>query len=102
MYSEYGTAGEPGAVGGIGGYWRVEGGLKGARSPFSWLGVACASRYKGIMNGLCPTFSCGAGYKMYESIRVVWVCKKMTKVKFTERAEQPEHQHCRAGKRGPR
>ena len=42
MYSEHGTAGEPGAVVGVSGCWRVEGGLKGARSSFSWLGVACA------------------------------------------------------------
>ena len=29
------------------------GGLQGARSPFSWLGVACASRHEGSMNVGC-------------------------------------------------
>ena len=53
VYSEHGTAGELGAVAGVSGCWRVERGLQGARSPFSWLGVACASRHEGSMNGLC-------------------------------------------------
>ena len=53
VYSEYCTAGEPGAVAGVSGCWRVEGGLQGARLPFWWLGVACASRHEGSMYGLC-------------------------------------------------
>ena len=51
----------------------------------------------------------GLWYNMYESIGVVSVCKKkqvvlilVTKLNFTERAPQSEHQHCRAGERGPR
>ena len=35
VYPEHGTAGERGAIAGVGGRWRVEGGLEGARSPFS-------------------------------------------------------------------
>ena len=38
-------------VAGVTGWWRVEGGLQGARSPFWWLGVACASRHDRCMNG---------------------------------------------------
>ena len=61
VYSEYGTAGEPGAVAGVSGCWRVEGGLQGARSPLSYLGVACASRHEGCMNGLCLASICDFG-----------------------------------------
>ena len=32
---------------GVGGRWRVEGGLDGTRSPFSWLGVACPIETRG-------------------------------------------------------
>ena len=53
VYSEHCTAGEPGTVAGVSGWWRVKGGLQGARSPLWWLGVACASRHEGSMNGLC-------------------------------------------------
>ena len=59
VYPEHGTAGEPGAVAGVGGRWRVEGGLKGARSPISWLGVAYPSRHEGRMNGICLASWCG-------------------------------------------
>ena len=52
LYSEHDTAGEPDTFAGVSGCWRVEGALQGARSPFSWLGVACASRNEGCMNGL--------------------------------------------------
>ena len=53
------------------------GGLQGTRSPFSLLGVACASRHKGSMNGLCLASWCGSGFTMYEriSLRVVVICK---------------------------
>ena len=61
VYSEHGTAGEPGAVAGVSGCWRVEGGVQGARSPFSWLGVARASRPEGIMEGLCLGSICDFG-----------------------------------------
>ena len=44
VYSEHDTAGEPGAVAGVSGCWRVEGGLQGAQSQFSWLGVARVPR----------------------------------------------------------
>ena len=71
MHPERGTAGEPGAIAGVSGHWRVEVGLEGARSPFSWLGVACASRHERSMNGLCLASWCGVGYNMYKSIRVV-------------------------------
>ena len=75
MYPEHGTAGEPGAVAGVSGCWRAEGGLDGGRPPFSWLGVACALGYEESMHGLCLASWCGAGYNMYESIRVVLVCE---------------------------
>ena len=56
------------------------GGLEGARSPFSsWLGVACASRDEGSMNGLCLASCCGVEYNMYESIGVVSDCKNIFK-----------------------
>ena len=45
--------GEPGAVAGVSGRWLVEGELQGARSLFSWLCVAFASRHEGSMNGFC-------------------------------------------------
>ena len=61
VYSEHGTAGEPGAVAGVSGCWRVEGGLQGARLAFSWLRVACASRHEGCMNGLCLASICDFG-----------------------------------------
>ena len=75
VYSEHGTAGERGAVAGVSGCWRAEGGLNGARSPFSWLGVTCLSRHKGSMNRLCLASSFGVGYSMYEFVRVVLICK---------------------------
>ena len=52
VYSEHGTARVRGTVAGqrmVAG----TGGLQGARSPFSWLSVACASRHEGCMKGLC-------------------------------------------------
>ena len=67
--------GEPGAVAGTSGCWRVEGGLQGALSPLSWLGVACASRHEGSMSRLCLASWCASGYTMYEYIRVVSICK---------------------------
>ena len=79
MYSDHGTAGERGTVAGVSGWWRVEGGLQGARSPFSWLGVVCASRHEGSMNGPCLASGCGSGYTMYGYIRVVLICKKKKK-----------------------
>ena len=59
VYSEHGAAGEPGAVAGVSRCRRVEEGLHGARLPFSCLGVACASRHEGNMNGLCLASICG-------------------------------------------
>ena len=38
--------------------WRVGGGSQGARSPFSRLGVTCASRHERSMNGLCLASIC--------------------------------------------
>ena len=67
--------GERGTVVGVSGWWRVEGGLQGARSPFWGLGVARASRHEGSMNGLCLASWCGSGCTMYEYIRVVMICK---------------------------
>ena len=67
--------GEPGAVAGVSGCRRVEGGLQGARSPFSCLGVGCASRHEGSMDGFCLASWCGSGYAMYDYIRVVSICK---------------------------
>ena len=69
MYSEHGTAGEPGAVAGVGGRWRVERGLQGVRSPFSWLGVACGSRHEESMNVVWPPLVILVF--MYEFIRFV-------------------------------
>ena len=53
VYPEHGTTGERSAIADVGGRWRVEGGLEGARPPFSWSGVACPSRHEGGMDGLC-------------------------------------------------
>ena len=61
VYSEHGTAGEPGTVAGVGGCRRIERGLQGMRSLFSWVGVACASRHDGSLNGLCLASICGIG-----------------------------------------
>ena len=47
VYFEHGTAGEPGAVAGVSGCLKVDGGLQGARPSSSWLGVACASGHEG-------------------------------------------------------
>ena len=58
VYSEHGTVGERGTTTGVSGCWRVEGGLQGARSPFSWLGVPCASRHEGSTNGFCLASIC--------------------------------------------
>ena len=68
---QHGSAGEPGAIAGMGGRWPVEGGSEGARSPFSWLGVACPPRHEGSMKALCLRCCCS----MSENIRVVWSCK---------------------------
>ena len=94
VYLEHCTAGEPGAVAGISGCWRVEGRLQGAWSPFSCLGFACASRHEGSMNGFCLASWCGSGCTMYEYVRVVSICKITfkrclfcaTKLRITERA----------------
>ena len=48
----------PRASAGVSGCWRVEGGLKGVRSPLSCLGVACTSRHEGSVNGLCLASVC--------------------------------------------
>ena len=53
VYPEDGPAGEPGAIAGVSGRWRVEGGLDEARSPFWWLGVACPSRHEGSIKRFC-------------------------------------------------
>ena len=74
VYSMHGTAGEPGAVAGVSGCWRVEGGLDEARSPFSCLGVACPTRHEGSMNGLCLASWCGVGYFHVQSKRGVYFC----------------------------
>ena len=66
MDSEPGTEGEPGAVVGVSGCWRVEGGVQGARSPHPCLGVACASRHEGCMNGLNRATICDFRRRMYE------------------------------------
>ena len=87
-----------------------KGGLQGARSPLSCLGVVCASRHEGSMNGLCLTSICIIRFSMYEYIRVVRDCKVRFKwclffatgLKLTEGATQSEQQHCRAGERRPR
>ena len=94
MYSENGTAGERGTVEGVSGWWRVEVGLQGARSPFSWLGVASASRPEGSMNGLCVASWCGSGYTMYECIRVVLICAKQhsSGAYFCDETENPREQ----------
>ena len=75
MYSDHGTVGEPSAVAGVSGCWRVEGGLQGAQSPLSCLGVAYASRHKGCMNGLCLASICGFLLSTYEYLRVVGDCR---------------------------
>ena len=69
------NAGEPGAVTSISGCWRVDGEVQRARSPFSCLGLACASRHEGSMNGFCLGSRCGSGYTIYEYIRVASICK---------------------------
>ena len=109
MYWEHGTAGEPGAIAGVSGCWRVEGGVKGVRSPFWCLGVACASKHEGCMNGLCLAPICVIRLSMYEYIRFIRHRKVnsrvlifATELKFAERATQSEHQYCQAGERGPR
>ena len=51
VYIGHGTAGKLSPVAGVSGCWRVERGLQGARTPFSWLGVACATRHEGSING---------------------------------------------------
>ena len=79
VYPEHGTVGEPGAIAGVRGRWRVTGGPEGARSPFSWLGVACRSRHEGSMNGLCLASWCRVRYNMCESIRVVLVSQRKLK-----------------------
>ena len=66
VYSEHGTAGEPGAVAGVSQFWPVEGGLRGAQSPLSCLGVACASRHEGWRNGLCLATICNFLSNVYE------------------------------------
>ena len=53
---KHGTGGERGAIAGVSGPWRAEVGSEGARLPFSSLGVACAWRHEGNMNGLCLAF----------------------------------------------
>ena len=69
VYSEHGNAGEHGAIAGVGGRWRVEGGLEGARSLFSSLGVASPSRHEGSMNGLCPASQYRVDHYRYEPVR---------------------------------
>ena len=64
VYSEHGTASERGTVAVVSGWWRVEGRLQGAPSPFSWLSVACAPTNEGSMNALCLTSWCGSGFTM--------------------------------------
>ena len=110
VYSEHGTAGEPGAVAEDSGCWGVGRGLQGARSTFSWLGVGCASRHEGSKNGLCLPSIGEFVDIIVRSRRLVRDCQAAfqevlifaTKPKFTERATQSEHQLCRAGERGPR
>ena len=80
VYPEHDTAGKPGAVAGVSGGWRVEEELDGARSPFSWLGVACPLRHKRSMNRLRLTICSEVGHNMYQSIRVVLVCKIKSKM----------------------
>ena len=62
VYSEHGTAGDPGAVAGVNRCWRMEGGLQGARSPFPSLGIACAPRHERSTNGLCLASSFGPAF----------------------------------------
>ena len=66
VYPEPGTVDEPGAVAGANGHWRVEGGLEGARWPFSGLSVVGASKHEGSMSGLCLASWYGVGRNTYE------------------------------------
>ena len=52
VYPEHGNAGEHGAIAGVSGRLRVEGGLEGARSSFKWLGVASIDTRENL-SGLC-------------------------------------------------
>ena len=74
MCPEHGTEGEPGAAADSSECWRVERGLKGALSPFPWLGVACLSRHKRSMVSWCHV-----RYNMYKSVRVVLFFKRTFK-----------------------
>ena len=92
VYPMHDNADTQGAVAGVGGLWRVEGGLAGAWSPFSWLGIACASRRGGSINGLCLSSWYGVEHNIHESTRVALVCKIICKrysfehkLKFRER-----------------
>ena len=80
--SEHGTAGKLGAVAGVSGCLLVEGGLQGPRSPFSCLGIVCASGHEGGKNGLCMASICDFGKSKYEVFRVVGECKRVNGLLF--------------------
>ena len=95
--------GEPGAVTGVRWCWRVEEGLNGARSMFQWLGVACPSKLEGSMNGLFGLLWGGRlcivqvnKGRLDLQNKTQAVLTFATKLKFTGRAPQCEHQQCRA------
>ena len=69
--SEHGTAGEPGSVAAVRVGWRAEGFLPRERSPFTWLGVARASRHERSMNWLCQALICRVRLSLLDSIEVV-------------------------------
>ena len=108
VYSEHGTAGEPGAVAGVSGRWRVEGGLSAVavfvarRRVF----IETRGRHEWVLSGLLVWSRayyarvCEGRFGVQNNIQAVLIFA--TKIKFTERAPQSDHHNCRAGERGPR
>ena len=88
-----------------------KGGVKGARSALSCLGVAWASRHERgkhewvlsrlhLSNSIEYVGVHRSRSGLRDNIQAVLIFA--TKLKFTERAANSEHQHCRTGERVPR
>ena len=108
--SEHGTADEPGAVAGVGGCWRVEGGV--ARSAVA----VFVARRRVCLETRGKHEWALSGLHLHNSIECVRVYKGLSRLqgniqavlifanglKITEGATQSEQQYCEAGERRPR